>query len=97
MSTAVRVVLPGALREHVADGRDELRVEVGPAQTLGGLLDDIAGDHPRLGQRLRDETGALRRHVNLFIDGDDARGLGGLDAAVAPGAVVHVLPAVSGG
>ena len=52
---------------------------------------------PRLGVRMRDETGALRRHVNVFVDGEDVRRGAGLDTPVDGGAVVHVLPAVSGG
>jgi sulfur-carrier protein len=47
--------------------------------------------------RMRDETGALRRHVNVFVDGEDVRRGAGLDTPVDGGAVVHVLPAVSGG
>jgi molybdopterin converting factor small subunit len=44
-----------------------------------------------------DELGSLRRHVNVFIGVDDVRHLGGLDALVAAGTEVSILPAVSGG
>ena len=50
-----------------------------------------------MGRRLRDETGALRRHVNLFVDGDDVRALQGPRTALHDGAVLHVLPSVAGG
>jgi molybdopterin converting factor small subunit len=91
----VRVVLPGALAE-VAGGQRELSVDTS-ATTLRGLLDDVAASYPALGRRLRDETGALRRYANVYVDDVDVRPAGGLDAAVAPGATVIVLPSVAGG
>ncbi|MFF5172867.1 MoaD/ThiS family protein [Micromonospora sp. NPDC000089] len=54
-------------------------------------------DWPRLARRLRDERGELRRYVNLYVDGEDCRHLGGLLAPVADGAEVRVLPSVAGG
>jgi len=97
MSEGVRVILPGVLRE-LADGAGELFVPVGgDATPLRVVLDAAVVTRPRLGARIRDETGALRRHVNVFIDGQDVRRLGGLDVLVRPDAVVHILPSVAGG
>jgi sulfur-carrier protein len=97
MSDTVRVILPGVLRE-LADGHHELVVPVGDGSTsLRTILDAAVAARPRLDARIRDETGALRRHVNVFLDGQDVRGLGGLDAPVRPDAVVHILPSVAGG
>jgi molybdopterin synthase sulfur carrier subunit len=97
MSDGVRIVLPGALRE-LADGVSELAVPVGREPTsLRTVLDAAVVTRPQLGARIRDETGALRRHVNVFLDGQDVRGLGGLDALVGADAVVHILPSVAGG
>jgi molybdopterin synthase sulfur carrier subunit len=93
---AVRIVLPGVLRED-AGGLAELRVELDGTTSLRGILDAATVSRPRLDVRMRDETGALRRHVNVFVDGEDVRRGNGLDTTVDPGAVVHVLPAVSGG
>jgi molybdopterin converting factor small subunit len=91
----VEVVLPGVLAD-LAGGARHLQVE--PAgSTLGDLLDTLAAVHPRLDRRIRDETGALRRFVNVYVDGDDVRFAGGLTAAVRDGAVVQVLPSVAGG
>ncbi|HET8601458.1 MAG TPA: ubiquitin-like small modifier protein 1 [Segeticoccus sp.] len=93
----VRVVLPGVLRE-LADGAAELTVPLGGGSlTVRQCLDAVAADRPELGRRLRDETGALRRHVNVFVDGADIRSRDGLDTPLQPGAVVHVLPSVAGG
>jgi sulfur-carrier protein len=93
----VRLVLPGALRE-LADGASELAVDLtGPTPVVRDVLDAVTAGRPILDARVRDETGALRRHVNVFVDGQDVRSGEGLDTAVAPGAVVHILPSVAGG
>jgi molybdopterin converting factor small subunit len=92
---SVTVLLPGVLAE-VAGGSRRLRLDPAPAD-VGALLDALAADHPLLVRRLRDETGALRRHVNVYVDGDDVRGMQGLRTPLPAGAEVHVLPSVAGG
>jgi sulfur-carrier protein len=92
---SAEVVLPGALAD-LAGGSRRLRVEPGDG-TLAGLLDALGAEHPRLARRIRDETGALRRFVNVYVDGEDVRYDGGLAAAVPDGAEVQVLPSVAGG
>lgn len=67
------------------------------APTIRAALAQIAASHPELHRSICDETGAVRRHVNLFINTSDVRDLDGLDSALAPGDVVTVLPSVSGG
>ena len=97
MSDTVRIILPGVLREF-ADGLGELVVAVGGGSTsLRTVLDAAVVTRPQLGARIRDETGGLRRHVNVFVDGQDVRHLGGLDLMVGADAVVHILPSVAGG
>ena len=97
MSAGVRIILPGVLRE-LAEGASELVVPVGgEATSLRTVLDAAVVTRPQLGARIRDETGALRRHVNVFVDGQDVRALGGLEVTVGPDAVVHILPSVAGG
>jgi molybdopterin converting factor small subunit len=91
----VQVLLPGALADLVG-GTRTLDVDVGGG-TLGEVLDVLAADHPLLGRRIRDEAGALRRFVNVYVDGEDVRYEQGLATAVRDGAVVHVLPSVAGG
>jgi molybdopterin converting factor small subunit len=92
---SVEVLLPGALAD-LAGGARHLAVDL-PGATLGDLLDELAVRHPLLGRRLRDETGTLRRFVNVYVDGEDVRYEGMLAAAVRDGAVVQVLPSVAGG
>ncbi|MGX5653772.1 MoaD/ThiS family protein [Geodermatophilus nigrescens] len=64
---------------------------------LPGLLDALAARHPVLERRIRDEAGALRRFVNVYVDGDDVRFSAGAQTPVHDGAVVQVLPSVAGG
>lgn len=92
---SVRVRLPGVLAEH-AGGSRSLELDPPPA-TVGELLDVLERDHPRLCRRLRDETGALRRHVNVFVDGENVRTAGGLATPLATAGEVQVLPSVAGG
>ena len=97
MTDGVRIILPAVLRE-LADGLSELVVPVGgEAALLRTVLDAAVVTRPQLGARIRDETGALRRHVNVFVDGQDVRRLGGLDVLVGPDVVVHILPSIAGG
>jgi sulfur-carrier protein len=91
----VQVVLPGVLAD-LAGGARQLDVDPRGA-TLGALLDSLAAQHPLLARRIRDETGSVRRFVNVYVDGEDVRFQGGLGAAVRDGAVVQVLPSVAGG
>ena len=91
----VQVVLPGVLAT-LAGGEKHLAVEP-KGETLGDVLDVLAVDHPLLGRRIRDETGQVRRFVNVYVDGDDIRFSDGLATPVRDGAEVQVLPSVAGG
>lgn len=91
----VTVALPGALSPF-AQGRGEVALE-GGARTVGEALAALAALHPGVVDRVLDERGELRVHVNLFVDGESVRHLQGLDTAVGEGAVLTVVPAVSGG
>jgi molybdopterin synthase sulfur carrier subunit len=88
------VLVPGVLRAE-ADGSAHL--EVGDKGTLGAVLDEIAERWPRLERRLRDETGAVRRYVNIYVDGEACRRSGGLATPVPAGAEIQILPSVAGG
>ena len=56
-----------------------------------------SGASPRLYRNVCDETGAVRRHLNVFVNSDNVRDLDGVDTTLTPGDVVTILPAVSGG
>ncbi|MEU9828772.1 ubiquitin-like small modifier protein 1 [Micromonospora chersina] len=90
----ITVLLPGPLRPEAGG---ESRLTVAAAGTLGAVLDELAATWPRLARRIRDERGELRRYVNVYVDGEDCRHAGGLDAAVPDNAEIQILPSVAGG
>jgi molybdopterin converting factor small subunit len=92
----VHVLLPRLLADCTG-GRTAVDVDLLPAGTVRGLLDALAADHPVFDRRVRDETGALRRHVNVYVDGEDVRRAAGLATPVPPGAEVMVIQSVAGG
>ena len=87
------VHLPAALSGH-AGGQRRVRVD---GATVGGVLAALGRAHPGVGQRVLDDQGALRRHVNVFVNGESIRYLDGIDTPVGDGDEVWILPAVSGG
>lgn len=90
----VVVRLAAGLRPH-AGGASSVNLALDKsAVTVGDVIDALAAAHPAVGRRVRDESGVLRRHVNLFIGPDNVRDLGD---PVPDGSEVTVLPAVSGG
>jgi len=91
-----RVVLPGLLRD-LADGAAELPVELRGEASLASVLDEAFRPWPILASRVRDERGEIRRHVNVFVDGEDAKRAAGVQTPVSPTSTVHVINAVSGG
>jgi molybdopterin synthase sulfur carrier subunit len=95
--TPVRVILPGLLRDLVG-GVAEVEVAV-PEEpvTVAGVLDRAFAAYPILDGKVRDERGQIRRHVKVFVNGDDATRGDGVDTPVPAGARVHIINAVSGG
>lgn len=91
MDVTVRV--PTTLRMLTA-GASEVAVTGG---TLAEVLDALEASHPGFRRHLLDESGGLRRFVNVFVNDDDVRFLGGLDTPVADGETVSIVPAVAGG
>lgn len=88
------LLIPGMLR---AEAGGATRLEVDAAGTLRAVLDELAARFPRLERRVRDESGQLRRYVNVYVDGEDVRRLAGQDTPVSDRAEVQVLPSVAGG
>jgi sulfur-carrier protein len=87
------VKLPTQLRE-AAGGQGAIEVQ---GTTVGQVLDALFDRHGELRGRLSDGDGALRRFVNVYVDGEDIRFGDGLDTPVADGQEVQILPAVAGG
>jgi molybdopterin converting factor small subunit len=90
---AVTIQVPAALGQY-CDGATDLSVS---AQNVRAALAELEQNHPSLYRNLCDETGTVRRHLNVFVNATHVREVGGLDAALAPGDVVTILAAVSGG
>ncbi|WP_017538300.1 MULTISPECIES: MoaD/ThiS family protein [Nocardiopsis] len=90
MATEVRI--PTIMR-NLTDGAKAVE---GSGATLAELIDDLDRRHPGLGDKLV-QDGKLRRFVNIYLNDEDVRFLGGIEAQVADGDTVTVLPAVAGG
>ena len=90
---AVTVRIPTTLRPM--SGGNKL-VEVTPG-TLSEVIAGLDTAHPGFADRLLDESGELRKFVNIFVDDDDVRYLDGLATDVADGLTVSIIPAVAGG
>lgn len=93
MTTAVSVRIPTVLRGYTAGERS---VEA-TGSDIRTLVDELERQHPGLRARLLDETGALRRYVNIYVGEDDIRRGDGLATTLPEGAVVSIIPAVAGG
>jgi len=89
---AIEVRIPTILRTYT-DGEKSV---AGEGANLSALIDDLESSHPGLKERLID-NGDLRRFVNVYVNDEDVRFIGGLEAALSDGDQVVVLPAVAGG
>jgi molybdopterin converting factor small subunit len=89
----ITVWVPSVLRAY-CDGASNLALS---APTVGAALEQLAASHPTLYPNICDETGAVRRHLNVFVNTAHVRDLEGLDTALSPGDVILIVPAVSGG
>jgi sulfur-carrier protein len=93
---AIEVRIPTILRTYT----DGAKAVDGTGGTLSELIDDLEGNHPGIkGRLVEDKAGSidLRRFVNVYINDEDVRFIGGLDATLSDGDQVVVLPAVAGG
>lgn len=89
----ITIQIPSMLRD-CCDGASELSLS---APTVRAALEQLEQRHPLLHRSICDETGNVRRHVNLFVNTSHVRDREGLDTTLVPGDVVTILPAVSGG
>jgi len=90
------VLLPRTLMSVAGDQR-RFEVDAPDGATVADLLDQLAVDYPVLERRLRDETGAQRRYVNIYLDGEDVRLLDALATPLAGAKELQVIQSVAGG
>jgi sulfur-carrier protein len=93
MTQTITLHLPGPLRSF-CDGASQLALE---AASVRAVLERLERERPALYSNLCDETGVVRRHLNVFVNSDHIRDLDGLETTLKPGDVLTFLPAVSGG
>jgi molybdopterin converting factor small subunit len=92
-TTVISIRVPTALREYCR-GTTQLTTQ---ATDVRAMLEGLERDFPKLYRNICDETGAVRRHLNIFVNTASIRDGAGPDTALAPGDVVTILTAVSGG
>ena len=94
---AVEVRIPTILRTYTSDQK----AVTAEGATLAAVIDNLEANHPGIKDRLIEagpaQEQALRRFVNVYLNDEDVRFIGGLDAEVSDGDQVVVLPAVAGG
>ena len=89
----ITINIPAVLRNR-CEGARQLSLA---APSVRAALEQLERSHPQLYRSVCDDTGALRRHVNLFVNTANVRDENGLDTALAPGDILTIMPAVSGG
>ena len=90
---SVRVRVPTPLRKFT-QGSDEVDVN---GDTVLAMLEDLEQKHPGIKERIMDESGKVRRFVNVYVNGDDIRFLQNVDTALKEGDSISIVPAIAGG
>lgn len=89
----VRVRVPTPLRKFT-NGADEVKAQ---GNTVRALVDDLESKFPGIKERICDETGKIRRFVNVYVNGDDIRFLQNMETALKEGDAISIVPAIAGG
>jgi molybdopterin converting factor small subunit len=90
---SIKIILPTAFVRHT-DGQKQLSSE---AANLPALIDDIDRNFPALSTQIKDESGKLRRFINIYVNDEDIRFLGGDGYAFQDGDEVMLIPSIAGG
>ena len=88
-----KVIIPTLLR-RLTDNADAVEVD---ATTVSDLLDRLDERYPGFRARVCEESGQLRRFINIYIDGEDVRFLENLSTPVPERAEISIVPAIAGG
>jgi molybdopterin synthase sulfur carrier subunit len=87
------VRIPTPLRKLTSD-KDEVNIS---AATIAQLIDEMESQYPGIKSRLCDESGNVRRFINLYVNNEDIRFLKGKETALNEGDIVSIIPAIAGG
>lgn len=90
---SVRVRVPTPLRKYT-QGADEVSAQGG---SIKSLVDDLENHYPGIKERICDETGKVRRFVNVFVNGEDIRFLQNMETSLKEGDNISIVPAIAGG
>jgi molybdopterin converting factor small subunit len=90
---SIKIILPTAFIRHT-DGQKQLSSD---AANLPALIADIDQNFPALSTQIKDEQGKLRRFINIYVNDEDIRFLGGEDYAFQDGDEVMLIPSIAGG
>jgi molybdopterin synthase sulfur carrier subunit len=90
---SLKVVIPTPLRKFTS-GAETVEVE---GATVKEVLDTLDSKYPGFRASVCDESGSLRRFINIYLDGEDVRFLENLSTPVPEGAELAIVPAISGG
>ena len=89
----ITIHVPGPLRAYCA-GAEQIAIA---AATVRASLEELERSQPALYRNVCDETGTVRRHLNVFVNADNVRDRDGMNTTLTAGDVVTILPSVSGG
>ena len=89
----VRVRVPTPLRKYT-QGADEVSAQ---GNTVKAIVEDLEKSYPGIKERICDETGKVRRFVNVYVNGEDIRFLQNLETALKEGDSLSIVPAIAGG
>lgn len=95
MKVAVIFNIPGALREFTG-GQNKVQIDASPA-TLADALSALWTLYPGVRDRMANEQGQIRQHINIFIGNEDVRYTGGVMSRLPASSEISIVPAVSGG
>jgi len=90
---SVRVRVPTPLRKYT-QGIDEVNAQ---GSNVKSLVEDLEKNYPGIKERICDESGKVRRFVNVYVNGDDIRFLQNLDTSIKEGDNIAIVPAIAGG
>ena len=90
---AVSVRIPTPLRKFT-NGQSDVEIE---GESVGEIIDNLEASHGGIKEKLIDESGSIRRFVNVYLNEEDIRFLDGADTEVKDGDSVTIVPAIAGG